>query len=262
MQDCKLHDDDEDDEIAEDESNLATEDNFLSSTDTISEIIDDVIKLHENAIVDGEVKQKAKSLKASLIFERDKTSTGVTKYKKKDEDENELHSQFLQVKSASGKIVYIRKRTAIWLLQDTERVSSDRLFRVRAQQPHQPKEATIKTSAIVPIHMNARQPILAEHIVIGDVCAFTLESTHHFKIGRILAFVGYDKNGKTFSNKGNYVKVDDSVGVLCTWYILHKKEERTFRMSSCTSNVGYYPISRYVSTLTQGCFEDNHSSEE
>ena len=36
----------------------------------------------------------------------------------------------------NGKVVYIRKPTAIWLFQECERVSSDRLFRVRAVQPN------------------------------------------------------------------------------------------------------------------------------
>ena len=35
-----------------------------------------------------------------------------------------------------GRVVLIRKTTAIWLFQETERVSADRLFRVRLKQPY------------------------------------------------------------------------------------------------------------------------------
>ena len=39
---------------------------------------------------------------------------------------------------------FIRKTTAVWLFQEGERVSSDRLFRVRAKQPFL-KQALLKT---------------------------------------------------------------------------------------------------------------------
>ena len=45
------------------------------------------------------------------------------------------HSEFIPV-SHNNKTVYIRKSTAIWLLQEFEHVSSDRLFRVRTKQPN------------------------------------------------------------------------------------------------------------------------------
>ncbi len=43
---------------------------------------------------------------------------------------------FLKVSGEDGKSVFIRKITAVWLFQEVERVSSDRLFRVRNKQPY------------------------------------------------------------------------------------------------------------------------------
>ena len=36
---------------------------------------------------------------------------------------------------SDGQSIFIRKTTAVWLLQEGERVSTDRLFRVRHKQP-------------------------------------------------------------------------------------------------------------------------------
>ena len=42
--------------------------------------------------------------------------------------------------------VYIRKTTVLWLLQEGERVSSDRLFRVRATQPYDTSTSQLQPS--------------------------------------------------------------------------------------------------------------------
>jgi len=45
------------------------------------------------------------------------------------------HSPLLKVKH-NGKIVHVRKTTLVWLFQQGESVSTDRLFRVRNKQPY------------------------------------------------------------------------------------------------------------------------------
>ena len=44
--------------------------------------------------------------------------------------------------------VMIRKQTAVWLFQETERVSSDRLFRVRSKQPHAASENKLTSASL------------------------------------------------------------------------------------------------------------------
>lgn len=43
------------------------------------------------------------------------------------------HCHFVEV-PCGDKTVFIYKRTAVWLLQEAERISTDRLFRVRCKQ--------------------------------------------------------------------------------------------------------------------------------
>lgn len=120
-----------------------------------------------------------------------------------------------------GKVVYIRKSTAIWLFQDAERVSSDRIFRVRANQP---QSTSNEMKPMFNMDEIKREPIVAEHILIGDVCAFQFGS--NFSIGRILQFAKHDKS-KQGQYKGNYANTsDEGIGVLCTWYNLQKTKKK------------------------------------
>ncbi len=71
---------------------------------------------------------------------RDKTASDLPAslpvYSKQDgEKENTKHqnSRFLSV-THNGQEFYIRKSTAVWLFSEGERVSSDRLIRVRGNQ--------------------------------------------------------------------------------------------------------------------------------
>ena len=45
-----------------------------------------------------------------------------------------VFTPFVKV-NVKGQDVLIRKTTVIWLFQETERISADRLFRVRLKQP-------------------------------------------------------------------------------------------------------------------------------
>ena len=68
----------------------------------------------------------------------------------------------------NDKIVFIRKSTAIWLFQECECVSSDRLYRVRARQPHS-SESEISLPKVK--HMEIF-PTKCETLNIGDIYVF------------------------------------------------------------------------------------------
>ena len=53
----------------------------------------------------------------------------------KDKASKTKHCRFVEV-TQNGKSMFISKTTAVWLLQEGERVSTDRLFRVRSKQPY------------------------------------------------------------------------------------------------------------------------------
>ena len=95
----------------------------------------------------------------------------------------------------NGKSAHIHKTTAIWLLQEGERVSSDRLFRVRVKQPfssttkHQPQPGSLTNT----------QPVVCTTIHVGDVCVF-MASQEEWRLGRILQFSYFKEKTKKLSS--------------------------------------------------------------
>ena len=150
--------------------------------------------MHENNIVDDTIKDKAISLKASLIYEKDQSSKGLPVYLKNDESHN--HTKFVEV-CLQSKRVHIHKSMAIWLFQDSERLSTDRIFRVRAKQPYESQDPLHPMPTC--IGHNSTQPTVSEYILVGDICAF--RGTDNSKIGRVLQFARSNK-GKPVSYHG------------------------------------------------------------
>ena len=80
--------------------------------------------------------------------------------------------------------MYIRKSTAIWLFQEYERVSSDRLFRVRTKQPN-----SSESHANIPKTTDVNNlPAICETIHVGDVCVFQNTNGSEWKLGKVLQF--------------------------------------------------------------------------
>jgi len=78
--------------------------------------------------------------------------------------------------------VYIRKSTAVWLFQEFERVSIDRIFRVRSKQPNS-SEFTVNLS-----EKETRQgfPQKCKSIKVGDLCIFQKHHSENWVIGKVL----------------------------------------------------------------------------
>ena len=66
--------------------------------------------------------------------------------------------------SKNGKKVHIHKTTVVWLLQEGEHVSADRLFRIRHDQPFANHREVQVELSISPL------PVVKEKVQIGDVC--------------------------------------------------------------------------------------------
>ena len=117
---------------------------------------------------------------------------------------------FLQVE-IDRKSMYIRKTTAVWLFQEGERVSSDRLFRVRCKQPYSTTTSLVKQN----VNSEATQPTISSTVQIGELCVFQVSDG--WRIGKVLQFSKYKE--KTISAqqfKGSSADVTKSdVGVLC-----------------------------------------------
>lgn len=215
-----LNDDDDNNDV--DTAVHFPTDDFLSTADNISDIIEDVNNLHTNKIVDDSVTSRAISLKASLIYKREQSSNGLPVYEKRHDTEEKEHPAFVKME-LHGKMIYIRKSTAIWLFQDAERVSPDRIFRVRATQPNTCSSSN-DVRPMTYMDGEKREPIVAEHIMIGDVGVFLNDDG--FQIGRILQFSRQEKN-KLVPYRGNYANISDKgMRVLCTWYFLKEEKKK------------------------------------
>ena len=158
----------------------------------------------------------------------------MPEYSKDTDELPENNSHFLKVELDNGKDTFIRKSTAVWLFQETERVSSDRLICVRAKQPNEIKFHPVKETA------ETLQPSKFISIKIGDMCAFK-DTCKSFKIGKVLQFVEYN-NKKQKAYKGDHANVNHNCGVICTWYIA-KDEGDYFEMA--TLDTTYHHLSTY-----------------
>ena len=116
------------------------------------------------------------------------------------------------LKLSDGKIV--RKTTAIWLFQEGEHVSSDRLFQVRAKQPFS-SETRTSISGKPPVN---ETPYFCDEVDVGEMCAFSNEG--HYQIGRILQFCHYEKKKVSeYQYQSRFVNTKQrDLGVLWTWF--------------------------------------------
>lgn len=175
-------------------------------------------------------------------------SVGIPTYQNVTTEQESNNSLFVPV-VVKGRSIFISKKTAVWLLNDGERVSSDRIFRVRSQQPNE-SNVTIKLSTIMSDSVE-NKPLISNHVVIGDFCVFYDGTVP--KIGKVLQFLKYDIKGKKINYRANYATVGDNFKLLCTWYTIDTKS-RQCHMTT-TENM-YIPIDYYKFTLTMECIEN------
>ena len=193
-------------------------------------------------------KMQEKSQKLKKI----NTLFGIPLYNSVDESKEDNavlsdKSPFVEVEY-KGNTIYVRKRTVVWLLSEGERLSSDRLFRVRAKQPFSGENEVILSPTTFP------QPYVAETVSIGDLCAF--RNKNCFRIGKILNFANYkEKTKKNREYKWKTVSTDKhKIGVLCSWFDADENDEFTFRLVKMQQIHVYVSIDTYLCTLPYGSF--------
>lgn len=96
-------------------------------------------------------------------------------------------------------------------------MSSDRLFRVRAEQPFATNSSEFKKTSA-----QCDAPIVCSTVNVGDICAFKAGDT--WKLGRVRQFSYFhrkkDKDKQYLANSVSLLdsKEQEKVGVLCSWY--------------------------------------------
>ena len=147
-----------------------------------------------------------KQIPSSTVPLFEKTSTELQTKQK--------YSPYVKVQR-NGSDLFIHKTTAVWLLQENEKLSSDRLFRVRSKQPYATDLGKIQVSC-----ENTDQPFRSSTVAVGDICAF-IDSTCCWKIGRILQFSYYKEKSKAqqqYKSLVASVSTTGNVGILCAWF--------------------------------------------
>ena len=99
------------------------------------QIESDLQQLCKQDIVDDCTMQKLHKLKKSIAPKRVPSSAMPIYYPQEIDKKGTGITPFVEV-CLKGRTFMIKKITAIWLFQESERVSSDHLFRVREKQPY------------------------------------------------------------------------------------------------------------------------------
>ena len=99
----------------------------------------------DNECIDSALQKRLEQKKKRLAFQRLPSSTipmyqcvevQNDKKKKSVRAAQSKFNPFVEVLTHNRKSILIRKSTALWLLQEGERLSPDRIFRVRSTQPY------------------------------------------------------------------------------------------------------------------------------
>ena len=209
---------------------------------TKAELIDQRLKEHLNSLHKGTFKKAESAGLPIYQLEHDPSSKAAHKPN---------FCAFVEIEY-NNKKAFIHKTTATWLLQEGERVSSDRLFHVRTKQPF-----SIDTKPKVSTSVSVDIPTVCSTVDVGNTCIFK-SSEGSLKIGKLLQFAYYlEKKKGSQQYRGLTAKVDEKkVGVLCTWYEPCDSSSRKYSLVQGKITNDYVPITTYLCTLSHGCFEN------
>ena len=242
-------DDDDDGEVASDNVADLLE---VNSTVEPNEVSAGITQLSDADLIDEKMADHLKSLHNASF--RKISNNGLPVYEIEADSSTSKSNKckfcsFVEV-NHNNKKVFIHKTTAVWLLQEGERLSTDRLFRVRAKQPFSTDNVRSKTTPVSTEH-----PTVCSTVEIGSVCAFKCNAII-WKIGRLLQFAHHlEKKKSSQQYRGRIANVDhQKLGVLCSWFTSCVDLPRKFSLVTET-NHKYVPLSTYLCTLSEGCFE-------
>ena len=193
-----------------------------------------------NEIVEESAKKKATTYLCQKTAPSTDGRTFIPMYEKDDktkssvDKKHKLSHKFFEI-NHKGETIYVRKSTIVWLLQEGERVSIDRLIRVKVKQPYSSSDKQLSSKNLNEI--NCKLPQIRDNVELGDLCVF-VEETNGWLIGKIMQFARYKeklKSNRQYKSTSAPV-TSDSVGVLCSWFCKH--DNNVFSISS-TSTVNY-----------------------
>ena len=206
-------------ELLENEDDNANVSELTNSTPSIDCNVDDNTALQEDLL---QIRLRKDNCQGMPMY-------SVTKEKGTKTDKSYKSSQFVKYQGA-----YIRKSTALYLLQENPVLSSDRLIRVRGSE-----DKTVETEAA------QTQTIVSS----GDLCIFRrIDDINKLLIGRVVQFSYLKGTKRQQEYSGIYVDLSKdfkSIGAFANW----------FAMSDITydNKVEFRPL---VDVFTQGLHID------
>ena len=190
-------------------------------------------------------KQKSSGIPKYIESEKSSTSRSYSMYN------STKTSAFIEYNGA-----YIRKSTALYLLQENKQISNDRLLRVRASQPDHlfDGESGIELDQ--------------DYIVrSGDLCFFRRADSEKNLIGRLIQFSYLEGTKKQRQYSSSYVDLSldswKTIGVFANWYKAIQPLERNTKVLFNPAEgftTGYLPMENYVSKINETHLEDDDNA--
>ena len=227
-----------------------------------TKILNEINELKNAKIIENKFHAK---LHHSISFSRVKSETipmyiqnEITKDSSSNSSQTKSkYSSLLEV-IYNGKKMFITKSTAVWIFQEGERVSSDRLIRIREKQ-------LLSTSKTMPTAVTTTTPDKYDVISVGDICAFVHRGgdsdDSNWRIGKVLQFAYYlEKTKKARQYTGSLVKCNEEninkIGIVCSWFCSSSnKQSYSIQTDLKAMSHNFIPLHLYICTLPIECFE-------
>ena len=199
---------------------------------------EDVVTINEDISNINLIKQKSSGI--STYIESSSKSSESRNY-----NNSKGKSCFVRYNGA-----FIRKTTALYLLQEKKQLSNDRLLRVRAAQPN---------------HLfnnnNENRCQRQEVVQSGDLCVFKQVDNNKVVLGRVIQFSYLEGTKKQREYSSTYVDVTldsvVSIGVFANWFQPKKILDRVVFFPLDTFTIGYHPMEYYVSTIDESSLQND-----
>ena len=158
------------------------------------------------------------------------------KYKLK----NKNNSEFVEYQGA-----YIRKTTALYLLQENAQLSNDRLLRVREEQPN---------------HLLNRENVrnvVETFVKIGDTCIFKRLDTEKYLTGKFVQFSHLMGNKHERQYSSNYIDMSKdsfkSIGTFVNWVMARSgaNDFVTFQRLDGIFTIGYILLEKFICKIDE-----------
>ncbi len=151
---------------------------------------------------------------------------------------------------------FIRKSTALYLLQENKQLSNDRLLRVRASQPGH-------------LFNGESESGLDEENIVrsGDLCFFERIDSEKILIGRVIQFSYLEGNKKDRQYSSTYVDMSlessKNIGVFANWYQATHNSLLSSKVSFIPVDnftTGYLSMENFISTIKESLLEDSETA--